>query len=105
GRDAEGRLLEIFLLEALDPERRRWLALARPGRRAKRSRIIRFEEGIEAAVEEVREDGKRAVVFDRPLEHALLERIGHVTLPPYIRRPAGAPARPVARTASKPIFS
>ena len=105
GRDAEDRLAEIFLLRETEPGRRRWRALARPGRRAKAGRTLRFDEGLTAEVAEVHADGSRDVLFDRPLDGALLDRIGHTPLPPYIRRPAGAPDRPEDREAYQTVFA
>jgi S-adenosylmethionine:tRNA ribosyltransferase-isomerase len=104
GRDAEGRLVEIFLLSTLSNERR-WLALAKPGRRAKRGRIVLFEDGLQAEVEEVRDDGTRVVAFDRPVDLALLERIGRTPLPPYIHREPGAPDRRDDRQAYQTVFA
>ena len=91
GRDEQERLVEIFLLRSLDVDRRRWLALAKPGRRAKEGRSIRFEHGLSAAVLDVDDQARRTVEFDRPVSDEILERIGHVPLPPYIRREPGAP--------------
>ncbi len=105
GRDAEDRIVEIFLLRETDAGRRRWLALAKPGRRAKAGRTLRFEEGLSAAVETVYEDGSRAVVFDRPLDDGLLGRIGRTPLPPYIRRQAGAPDRREDHEAYQTVFA
>ena len=106
GRDPEGRLAEIFLLRGLDDGGRRWLALARPGRRAKTGRRLRFDDGpLGAEVLEVRESGERIVLFDRPLDDALLSRVGHTPLPPYIRREPGAPDRPEDRAAYQTVFA
>ena len=105
GRDAEGRLVEIFLLSNGDGERTRWRAMARPGRRAKAGRKILFDEGLIAEVAQVDDDGTRIVVFDRPLAEAILERIGHTPLPPYIRREAGAPDREEDRSAYQTVFA
>jgi len=91
GRDDRDRLVEIFLLRPADEERRRWLALAKPGRRAKAGRTIRFEVGLAATILAVDEEARRVVDFDRPITDELLEEIGHVPLPPYIRRPPGLP--------------
>lgn len=91
GRDERDRLVEIFLLRPADEERRRWLALAKPGRRAKAGRTIRFEAGIAATILAVDEEAHRIVDFERPLTDELFEEIGHVPLPPYIRRPPGIP--------------
>jgi S-adenosylmethionine:tRNA ribosyltransferase-isomerase len=105
GRDEKDRLVEIFLLRPLDIERRRWLALAKPGRRAKADRSIRFEEGVAAFVLEVDDEARRLVEFDRPIFDELLERIGHVPLPPYIRREPGAPDRSDDREGYQTIYA
>ncbi len=105
GRDEQDRLVEIFLLRPLDPERRRWLALAKPGRRAKTGRSIRFEEGLAASVREVDAEARRLVEFERPVSDELLERIGRVPLPPYIRREPGAPDRAEDREGYQTVFA
>ncbi len=104
GRDAEDRLVEIFLVSREDSRGARWRALARPGRRAKKGRAIRFE-GLTARVLDVGGDGVRTVEFDREVDDALLERIGHTPLPPYIRRQPGAPDRREDREAYQTIFA
>ena len=104
GRDTEGRLVEIFLLKPTGGGIRRWEALAKPGRRARPGRLIRFEDGVSADVEEARE-GKRIVLFDRDVDDALLERIGRTPLPPYIRREPGAPDRGEDRSAYQTVFA
>jgi S-adenosylmethionine:tRNA ribosyltransferase-isomerase len=105
GRDAAGRPVEIFLIAPLGEDRRAWSALARPGRRARRGSRIAFDEGLETAVDDVSPDGRRTVRFDRAVDDALLDRIGHVPLPPYIRREAGAPDRPEDREAYQTVFA
>jgi len=104
-RDAEERIVEIFLLESLDADRRRWLALARPGRRAKRGRPVRLPGEVPALVSEVRDDGRREILADRPLDDEYLQRFGSVPLPPYIRRGAGEPDRPEDREAYQTVFA
>ncbi|HJW13887.1 MAG TPA: tRNA preQ1(34) S-adenosylmethionine ribosyltransferase-isomerase QueA [Thermoanaerobaculia bacterium] len=105
GRDEEDRLVEIFLLRPAGGDLRRWEALARPGRRAKKGRTVRFAEGLGAAIDDVRDGGRREVLFDREVSDALLERIGNVPLPPYIRRQAGAPDNPEDREAYQTVFA
>jgi len=107
GRDAAGRLVEIFLVAPLAEDRRAWSALARPGRRARKGSRISLEgdEPLSAVVEEVAPDGRRKVRFGRALDDALLDRIGHVPLPPYIRRTPGAPDRPEDREAYQTVFA
>jgi S-adenosylmethionine:tRNA ribosyltransferase-isomerase len=105
GRDAAGRLVEIFLLSRVNEDATAWSALAKPGRRAKEGSRIAFDEGLAATVIEVRGDGGRIVRFDRPLDAGLLGRIGRTPLPPYIRREAGAPDRPEDRRAYQTVFA
>jgi S-adenosylmethionine:tRNA ribosyltransferase-isomerase len=105
GRDTENRLVEIFLLQPAAEGRRRWLALAKPGRRARPGRRIAFDAGVVAEVVEVADDGARTVLFDAPLDDGLLDRLGHTPLPPYIRRDPGAPDRPQDRAAYQTVFA
>jgi S-adenosylmethionine:tRNA ribosyltransferase-isomerase len=105
GRDAAGRLVEIFLLRKQDADGARWLSLARPGRRARKGGRILFDEDLSAEVVDVAEDGGRTVAFDRVLDDALLDRIGRTPLPPYIRREAGALDRPEDRAAYQTVFA
>jgi S-adenosylmethionine:tRNA ribosyltransferase-isomerase len=105
GRDREGRLVEIFLLRSLGEGLRRWEALARPGRRAKEGAPIRFPQALDGRVEEVRDDGRREILFDRAVDPALLDQIGNVPLPPYIRREAGSPDRPEDREAYQTVYA
>jgi S-adenosylmethionine:tRNA ribosyltransferase-isomerase len=105
GRDERDRLVEIFLIRPLTAERRRWLALAKPGRRAKSGRSIRFDEEVRATIIDVDAEARRLVEFDRSISEDLLERIGHVPLPPYIRREAGAPDREEDREGYQTVYA
>ena len=53
----------------------------------------------------VHPDGKRELLFDRAVDAGLLEEIGHVPLPPYIRREPGAPDAAEDREAYQTIFA
>jgi len=105
GRDEQDRFVEIFLLRPAGSDGRRWLALAKPGRRAKRGRSIRFDEDVRATVVAVDDEARRLVEFEPPLSEALLARIGHVPLPPYIRREVGAPDREEDRTGYQTVYA
>jgi S-adenosylmethionine:tRNA ribosyltransferase-isomerase len=105
GRDERARLVEVFLLRPIGGDLRRWEALSKPGRRAKRGRTVQFSEGLEALVEGVGDDGRREILFDREIDETLLERIGNVPLPPYIRREPGAPDRPEDQEAYQTVFA
>lgn len=88
GRGPGGGKIELLLVEKSGDDR--WICLARPGRRARTGATVEIEGGprTELVAEVVAElaGGRREVRFDRPLE-GLLDQIGHVPLPPYIRRP------------------
>jgi S-adenosylmethionine:tRNA ribosyltransferase-isomerase len=105
GKDAEGRMVEIFLLKKTGEDPFRWTALAKPGRRARAGSAISFPGGLTAHIEDVADDGRRSVRFDREIDAALLDQIGHVPLPPYIRREPGAADRPEDREAYQTVFA
>jgi S-adenosylmethionine:tRNA ribosyltransferase-isomerase len=63
-----------------------WEVLCRPARKLEKGGRIRFGPGFEAFVEEVGEEGKRVLRFERPDVRAELETIGYAPLPPYIKR-------------------
>ena len=61
-----------------------WLCLMRPARRA--GTTIELADGLEATVGGRSEDGLFRIEFSEAIEPHL-ERVGHVPLPPYIKRP------------------
>jgi S-adenosylmethionine:tRNA ribosyltransferase-isomerase len=76
--------MELLLVERLTE--REWDALVKPGRRARPGTVIELGENLSAEVIAKREDGRHLLRFSEPVEDHL-ERLGHVPLPPYIRRP------------------
>jgi S-adenosylmethionine:tRNA ribosyltransferase-isomerase len=105
GRDDKDRIVEIFLLSPLGADRRRWRALAKPGRRARPERSIRLGADVTATIREVDDESQRVIEFDRPVGEELLQEIGHVPLPPYIRREPGAADRPADREGYQTVFA
>lgn len=92
--------VDVNLVERIDA--RRWLALARPGRRLKEGDTIQFADGFSAAITGRREGGEIELAFDcegADLE-AALDAHGAMPLPPYIarRRPADAKDRETYQT-------
>ncbi len=79
-----GGRVELLLVERLAPSL--WSALARPGRRLKPGSVLEVADEQQLVIEEVGEDGLYRLRGDRPLT-PLLERHGHMPLPPYIPRP------------------
>lgn len=79
--------IEIFLLR-LAGDALTWVALARPGRKVAVGDRLNFGGGLEAEVLERGEHGQRTLRFTGASDLlAALSEIGHVPLPPYIRRP------------------
>jgi S-adenosylmethionine:tRNA ribosyltransferase-isomerase len=96
GRRAENSAeVEVFLLRACGADGREWTALVRPGRKLGVGERIWFSDNLEAEITARGEFGERKIRFESDgdllgdLPGELLdefERIGHVPLPPYIKR-------------------
>jgi S-adenosylmethionine:tRNA ribosyltransferase-isomerase len=100
GGEAEA---EVLLLKPLDSFEREWEALVRPGRRFKPGSIVILTDGTEAQIQGAERDGTRKVVFPEGCDvRELMERIGHVPLPPYIRKTEAPPGRYQTVYAGKP---
>ena len=83
--------VEVFLLEPVSADARTWAALVHPGRKMRIGERIHFD-GAEAEIVARGEFGERTVRFDHSGDmYQLFDRIGHVPLPPYIKR-ADSPA-------------
>ncbi len=77
---------------ASDPTSERWLALVSPGPRVKPGTRIVFGDAVGELHGEVMERGEhgrvvRLFTTDGVSVHAAVHRLGHVPLPPYIKRP------------------
>jgi S-adenosylmethionine:tRNA ribosyltransferase-isomerase len=81
--DTGGR---IELLLAEQEGESRWLCLVKPGRRAGAGTAIELGETLRAEVRERVEGGLFRLDFSEPVEPHL-DSIGHIPLPPYIKRP------------------
>ncbi len=82
----KGRV-EIFLLRPAGEDPRVWRALVHPGRKMHIGERVHFDGGLEAEILERGSYGERTLRFDYAGDLlARFEEIGHVPLPPYIRR-------------------
>jgi len=98
GRRPGGGAVELLLVERRGE--REWDCLVKPGKRARPGMRLAFDGGLEAVVLSPEApgspgpggDGRRRVEFSAPVE-PFLEAIGHVPLPPYIKRPDRAADR------------
>ena len=80
--------VEIFLTKPISSDGLTWEALVHPGRKIRTGERVQISDDLTAEILGRAEFGERSVRL-----HALgdllavLERVGHVPLPPYIRRP------------------
>ncbi len=81
------REVEVFLLRPASADGLDWNALVRPGRKLPVGERIRFGNGLEAEIVGRGEFGERVVRFPPGRDlFADFDSIGHVPLPPYIKR-------------------
>jgi S-adenosylmethionine:tRNA ribosyltransferase-isomerase len=79
--------IEVLLLQPISADAKTWTALVHPGRKMRTGERIDFD-GLEAEIIGRSEYGERTVHFRLDGDiFAVLEKIGHVPLPPYIKRP------------------
>jgi S-adenosylmethionine:tRNA ribosyltransferase-isomerase len=90
-REPGGGAVEVMLVSRVDDER--WEALVHPGQRMRPGRRVRFERGGRTLHGEVLDErffGRRLVRFwtdNTGTVMDAIEAIGHIPLPPYIKRP------------------
>jgi S-adenosylmethionine:tRNA ribosyltransferase-isomerase len=100
-QNLSGRV-EVFLTRPVSPDRKTWEALVRPGRKMRTGERIRFDEYLTAEILARGEFGERTVRFNVEGDiFDALNAVGHVPLPPYIRRPD----RPEDRERYQTIFA
>jgi S-adenosylmethionine:tRNA ribosyltransferase-isomerase len=79
--------VEVLLLRPLSDDAKTWTALVHPGRKMRTGEHIRFDRGLEATILARGEYGERTLRFSCEGDlYTALEQIGHVPLPPYIKR-------------------
>jgi S-adenosylmethionine:tRNA ribosyltransferase-isomerase len=79
--------VEVFLLRPVSADGRDWQALVRPGRKMKTGERIVFADGLEVEIVARGEFGERTIRFHGEGDlYEEFEKIGHVPLPPYIKR-------------------
>jgi S-adenosylmethionine:tRNA ribosyltransferase-isomerase len=91
-----GAAVEVFLLSPVGSDGaggERWEALARPSKRLKEGETFRVGGDLEIRLDRRRGEGRWEVVLSASGAslHEILDRVGEVPLPPYIRRRPGDP--------------
>jgi S-adenosylmethionine:tRNA ribosyltransferase-isomerase len=79
--------VEVMLIEPLSSDGREWRALVRPGKKLPVGEVVQFDERFSAEIAARGERGERTVRFigDEDV-YAAIDRLGHMPLPPYIKR-------------------
>ncbi len=79
-------VVEVLLVQPMSEDAKTWAALVHPGRKMRSRERVEFD-GVEAEVIGRGEYGERTLRFHYAGDfYELLGRIGHVPLPPYIKR-------------------
>lgn len=94
GSRPTGGAVEVVLLKDLGENR--WECLSRPGKKMRPGTEVTFGEAreLKGIVEEVREDGNRIIRFTyEGIFLEILEKLGHMPLPPYIKEQLNDPER------------
>jgi len=79
-------VVEVLLIHPVSEDAKTWTALVHPGRKMRSRERVAFD-GVEAEVIARGEYGERTLRFDYHGDfYELLRKIGHVPLPPYIKR-------------------
>ena len=82
----EGAAVEVFLLKRISDDS--WEALVRPGKKLRTGALVRFSDELYCIISDVLSDGNRIVrfLFDKSvIFEEILDRLGQVPLPPYIK--------------------
>lgn len=83
----EGGDAEVMLLEPTSPDAREWRALVRPGRKLRIGAVVSFDQRFAAEIIALGERGERIVrLLGDDDVYGAIDRLGHMPLPPYIKR-------------------
>jgi S-adenosylmethionine:tRNA ribosyltransferase-isomerase len=84
-----------------------WSALVKPAKKVQPGEVLQFaDSALKATVVSAGEFGERTIRFDEVEDfHAVLERIGHLPLPPYIRRAKEEPNTQEDRERYQTVYS
>ncbi|MFM9279231.1 tRNA preQ1(34) S-adenosylmethionine ribosyltransferase-isomerase QueA [Paenibacillus jiagnxiensis] len=83
-KEDTGAKAEVLLLKNLEGDR--WEALVKPGKKLKKGTVILFGDELKARIEEEGDMGARIITFVyQGVFQEILDRLGQMPLPPYIR--------------------
>jgi len=99
--------IEVLLTQRLASGHNDWSALVRPAKKIQPGETLHFADPLlTATILSAGDHGERTLRFS-PTEnfYATLDRIGHLPLPPYIRRPKSEPNSPEDRARYQTVYS
>ena len=83
-REGKEEKIEVFLLENVEDDK--WEVLVRPGKKMKIGTKCIFSDELSLEVIDIKEDGNRVVEFFYDgIFQEILDRLGNMPLPPYIK--------------------
>lgn len=83
-REGKEEEIEVFLLENIEDDK--WEVLVRPGKKMKIGTKCIFSDELSLEVVDIKEDGNRVVEFFYDgIFQEILDRLGNMPLPPYIK--------------------
>lgn len=83
-RERKEEEIEVFLLENIEDDK--WEVLVRPGKKMKIGTKCIFSDELSLEVIDIKEDGNRIVeFFYNGIFQEILDRLGNMPLPPYIK--------------------
>lgn len=84
-RSGTGGVIETLLLKQIQNDE--WEVLVKPGRKAMVGQKIEYNDLMTGTVTKILEDGKRSIKFEYtgPNIYEVLDKIGNMPLPPYIK--------------------
>jgi len=99
--------IEVLLTQQLAGEHNDWTALVKPAKKIQPGETLHFADStLTAEVLSTGELGERTLRFSPTVDfYEILDRIGHMPLPPYIRREKNAPDTPEDRDRYQTVFS
>ncbi len=86
GKKKTGGRVEMLLIPSWSVTNGEWRALIKGSGKLKQKTRIQFEQGIDGEVDEVRDGKGKVSFFYRGEVPDILKKIGHIPLPPYIKR-------------------
>lgn len=83
-REGKEEKIEVFLLENVEDDK--WEVLVKPGKKMKNGTKCFFSDELSLEVIDIKEDGNRVVEFFYDgIFQEILDRLGNMPLPPYIK--------------------